>query len=149
MRLWRISNYADLKGVGGLETAGRWHHKGHPVVYLSEHPALAMLEVLANLELDLGDLPETYQLLAVEADAALSLALALADLPEDWKTNEDATRAIGTEWLTSRDSALLRVPSVLIPHAHNYLLNPNHVDVAKIRIEFATPYPWDKRLLER
>lgn len=50
--LWRISNYEDLQGLGGLYTAGRWHPLGQRVVYLSEHPVLALLEVMVHLEID-------------------------------------------------------------------------------------------------
>ncbi|WP_155836914.1 RES family NAD+ phosphorylase, partial [Paraburkholderia mimosarum] len=43
MEFWRISNYADLRGIGGLRASGRWHYRGQPVVYLAENPALALL----------------------------------------------------------------------------------------------------------
>ncbi len=42
MWLWRISNYADLKGIGGLRASGWWHYAGQPVVYFAEHPALTL-----------------------------------------------------------------------------------------------------------
>ena len=66
MRLWRISNHADLSGEGGRRVGGRWHERGRPVVYLSEHPALALLENLVHLEIDSEDLPSGYQLLTVD-----------------------------------------------------------------------------------
>ena len=66
MRLWRISNHADLSGEGGRRVGGRWHERGRPVVYLSEHPALALLENLVHLEIDPEDLPSGYQLLTVD-----------------------------------------------------------------------------------
>ncbi|MGH7819352.1 MAG: RES family NAD+ phosphorylase, partial [Candidatus Binatia bacterium] len=47
MTLWRISNHSELKGIGGLRASGRWHTAGRPIVYLAEHPALCLLEVLA------------------------------------------------------------------------------------------------------
>ena len=48
--LWRISNRCDLEGVGGEKADGRWHTAARVkrIVYLSEHPAVALLEVLAN-----------------------------------------------------------------------------------------------------
>jgi len=46
MELWRISNYADLSGAGGLQAAGRWHTRGKRIVYLADHPASALLEML-------------------------------------------------------------------------------------------------------
>lgn len=62
MRLWRISNYADIKGIEGLKTPGRWHNKEIPVVYLAESPALAMLEVLVHFEMSPEEVPDSYQL---------------------------------------------------------------------------------------
>lgn len=38
MILWRISNHADLKGIGALRLMVNGHQ---PVVYLAEHPAPA------------------------------------------------------------------------------------------------------------
>ncbi|WP_425283457.1 RES domain-containing protein [Halomonas daqiaonensis] len=37
-----------MAGIGGTVTAGRWHHKGRPIVYLSDCPATSLLEVLVN-----------------------------------------------------------------------------------------------------
>ncbi|MCY4342614.1 MAG: RES family NAD+ phosphorylase [Gammaproteobacteria bacterium] len=51
MILWRISSHADLGGLGGVHRSGRWRSRGVPVVYLSESPALALLEVLVNFEI--------------------------------------------------------------------------------------------------
>ncbi|MEA2543931.1 MAG: hypothetical protein QOH35_5297, partial [Acidobacteriaceae bacterium] len=45
--LWRISNHCDLQGMGGEKTDGRWHtaKRGKRIVYLSDYPALALIEV--------------------------------------------------------------------------------------------------------
>ena len=45
MRLWRISDFADLAGEGGLLVSGRWHSRGRRIVYLSDHPATALIEI--------------------------------------------------------------------------------------------------------
>lgn len=64
MRIWRISEFADLSGRGGLAVAGRWNHRGTAIVYCSDHPATCMLEVLVNFEP--ADIPISYQLLEIE-----------------------------------------------------------------------------------
>ena len=66
MWLWRISNHASLSGEGGLHASGRWHARGRRVVYLADHPASALLEVMVHLEIDAEDLPSHYQLLGVD-----------------------------------------------------------------------------------
>ena len=50
--LWRISNHCDIQGMGGEKSDGRWHtaKRGKRIVYLSDHPAIALIEVLANLK---------------------------------------------------------------------------------------------------
>jgi RES domain-containing protein len=66
MILWRISNYADLLGIGGIEASARWHTAGRPIVYLAENPSSALLEILVHLEADEEDRPDSYQILKVE-----------------------------------------------------------------------------------
>ncbi|KVQ01376.1 hypothetical protein WJ95_26980 [Burkholderia ubonensis] len=147
--LWRISNCADLKGIGGLRAGGRWHFAGQPVVYLAEHPALALLETLVHLEIaSVAQLPNGYQLLRVEVPDSVAVAeIAEHDAPADWRTNPDWTKGAGTEWLQTKPSALLRVPSAVVPHAHNFLLNPLHPAVAEIRVAEILQAPYDSRIL--
>ena len=147
MKLWRISNYADLKGIGGIggiKTAGRWHNKGIPVVYLSESPSLAMLETLANFELDINEVPDNYQLLEVEYLGTRGIQQ-LSDnrLPEGWCHNEDYTRAVGDEWLSKMSGVLLRVPSVIVPHSYNFLLNPRHELARSVKVLSCKHHPFD------
>ncbi|HXH47142.1 MAG TPA: RES family NAD+ phosphorylase [Bradyrhizobium sp.] len=58
MRIWRISNFDDLSGIGGLKTDGRWHDRGRHVVYAADHPASALLEVMVHLEIDVEGLAD-------------------------------------------------------------------------------------------
>ncbi len=152
MRLWRISNYADLLGIGGLVTAGRWDHRGLPVVYLAEHPALALLEVMVHFELARDELPLNFQLLEVqipeapEADAPWWQPLDAAQLPEDWPDQPETSRQLGDAWLQSLASPLLRVPSVIAPASFNYLLNPRHPLAGACEILAIHRHPWDARL---
>lgn len=148
MRLWRISNYADLKGVGGQKTPGRWHNKGIPVVYLSESPALAMLEVLVHFELDPSEVPDSYQLLEVEYKGSKGInALPEIDLPEEWHREEGYTRLIGDEWLALMEGVLLKVPSAIVSHSYNYLLNPRHELAREFKIIQCNKHPFDQRLI--
>ena len=58
MRLWRISNYADLAGTGGLVDNARWHSKGRRIVYLADSPASALLELLVRFDVPVDEWPE-------------------------------------------------------------------------------------------
>jgi RES domain-containing protein len=143
MILWRISPFHDLNGQGGLLFSARWHFAGTPVVYLAESPAGALLEVCANTSAD--DLPPTFTLLKIEGSSH-SHEIKLDDLPRSWVSQMELTQRLGVEWLESRRSAVLRVPSVLVPETWNYLLNPAHPDAGLFEIERSYEYPFDLRL---
>ncbi len=148
MILWRISNHASLDGVGGLLVSGRWHLRGRPIVYLTLHPATALLEALVHMEIDAEDLPAHIQVLKVEAsDAAAREVLDLKSLPSDWAEQPAITQQIGSRWLRGRTALLLEVPSVLVPEANNVLANPLHPDAGSIRVLKQYAWPLDRRLL--
>lgn len=145
MLLWRISNYADLSGMGGVRFPGRWHGKGRPIFYTAEHPAGALTEFLVHI--DLEDIPRHFQLLTIEAPDTPPLpAVNPDDLPSGWTSNLAATRVIGDRWLRAGESLLLRVPSVLVPGAFNVLINPEHQDASDLKLLKAEKVPLDSRL---
>jgi RES domain-containing protein len=145
MVLWRSSRHRDLRGEGGLRAPGRWHRRGAPIVYLAESPTGALLETCVHTSVN--DVPSSYTLLALQIDDSISLEeLELSTLPPGWIDRVEVTRGIGSAWLESRRSALLRVPSALVPATWNVLLNPAHADAGKIRIETAYDYPFDPRI---
>src|SRR5581483_9628511 len=144
MFLWRISNYNTLDGRGGLIASARWHSEGLRIVYFAETPAGALVEALVHLELDPAHLPKSYRLLKAEArDRVPTKVVMPADLAGNWIRDYLTTRNVGDEWLASRTTALLRVPSAIVPETFNVLLNPEHSDVKKIRVLWHDEYPWD------
>ncbi|PTE12530.1 RES family NAD+ phosphorylase [Mesorhizobium helmanticense] len=144
MRIWRISSYADLSGIGGTVTAGRWNVLGTPMVYCSDHPATALLEILAHI--DAEDLPATYQLLEIEVPG--TLAISSPELPADWKDEPAMTRQLGTDFVAAAVHTAMEVPCVIVPFAKNYLLNPALLERDGITIISATIHPIDTRLLQ-
>lgn len=95
------------------------------MVYTAEHPALAVLEIMTAWN-DYQDF-SGYHLHRCEFDAAMvedlvELVVSGSVDPTDRAT----TRAFGDLWIVERRSVALRVPSVVAPHSHNYLLNPAH-----------------------
>jgi RES domain-containing protein len=132
MLLWRISDHADLSGRGGLLSAGRWHSIGRPVIYTAESSAGALNELLVHM--DRKFLAPDFQLIGIGAPDTLERT-AIETLPDGWKNDVRATREIGDRWLASGTSALLRVPSAIIAHSYNVLINPQHASAAEIGIE--------------
>jgi len=148
--IWRISNHADLSGLGGLRAAARWHHAGRPIVYAASSPASALLEVLVHLEI--GEpvyLPSAYKLLQIDVPDTLAVSeFDEADLQSDWREQTRVTRSIGDVWLREAKTALLTVPSAIVPHTLNYLINPTHPDIGQVKITSFGSYPFDFRLFK-
>lgn len=145
MRLWRISNYADLSGIGGLRYSARWHTKGRPIFYSAEHPAGALTEFLVHL--DREDMPDSFQLLTIELDEDVSIErIEATELSAEWIADERITRQVGDDWLARGASPLLRVPSAIVPEAYNMLINPRHPEAVRMRITGTARVPLDDRL---
>jgi RES domain-containing protein len=147
--LWRISNHRDLEGLGGEKTNGRWHTpaRGKRIIYLSEHPALALLEALANLKGNPILFPETYQLIKIQvADNVSTDVLAPNILLKNWRVSLNETQSVGDSWLRNASSALLAVPSAPSPESLNYLFNPLHPDAKGLVMEWCKRIEYDKRL---
>ena len=148
MTLWRISNHITLNGGGGLRASGRWHTRGRRVVYCAASPAGALLETLVHLEIDLEDMPAQFRYLEIEAPDATSVEEMDVDVVGPlWRDDIARTREAGDEWLHSRRTALLRVPSVIVPATWNVLINPQHKDAAAVRIAEVHEHGFDPRLL--
>jgi RES domain-containing protein len=147
MTLWRISRHDELDGWGGEKADGRWHTaaKGKRIVYLSEHPAVALVEVLANLRGNPRLFPERYRMMKVSGAVGVE-ELGSGVLGEDWRSKLEETRRIGDAWLERRSSALLRVPSAPSPESWNYLLNPLHAEARGLEVEWAKWVEYDRRL---
>ena len=138
MRVWRLTRlpYADLSGTGAELLGGRWTSPRVPVVYAAVDAALAALEIRANLDLDFSLLPDDYVLLGIDTNY-----LGYEDAPP--LTDGDQCRAYGDRWLSEGRSALLRVPSVVMPESHNILINPRHHDARHARIACQRPWRYE------
>jgi RES domain-containing protein len=153
MKAWRITKQRHARtafsGEGARLYGGRWNSPGVPLVYVAQSQSLAILEVLVHL--DAPALLEKYVFLEVDFDASLVIDLDRSPLPKNWQSDPvpDAIQAIGDRWVSSGNSAVLRVPSVLVPEESNFLLNPRHPDFGKIGISRPHAFRFDPRLGRR
>ena len=148
---WRLTKarYAStaLSGLGSTLRAGRWHARGRPVVYAASSAALALVETLVHVErADL--LRDAYVALPLRIPADLVETLDPNHLPPDWRAwpHPASTQALGTAWCDARRSAALLVPSAVVPHEWNVLLNPLHPGFHQIAVGAPEPFPIDARL---
>jgi RES domain-containing protein len=141
VRLWRIAaetrKYpaADLSGAGAAEHPGRWNDDKEPVVYCAPTIAMAVLETAAHVD-DSG-LPLNRFLVGIDVPDrvwARRKAIDTATLPPTWAAIPAgrASVKIGSQWLASRRSPILMVPSVIVPEEWASLINPRRPDAATI-----------------
>jgi RES domain-containing protein len=145
---WRIvkEKHAPVafSGEGARLYGGRWNSVGTSVVYASSTRALAALEALVHL-----NPPVKFRYVAIPIEFGDALVEKLAVLPARWTEAPPppATRRIGDLWVQEARSAVLELPSVIIPEEPNFLLNPAHPDFSEIKIGKAKPFSFDPRLL--
>lgn len=149
---WRLTKTRYVRSAWDGEAArrlgGRWNNAGTAVVYTSATLALALVETLVHLP---SDVLPAFTAIPCGFDAAMVTTIAEEELPDDWRVTPppSSTMAIGDEWVRSGRSLALKVPSVVVPTEYNYLLNPAHVDFARVRIGAPSPFPFDERLLRK
>lgn len=149
---WRITKRKHARnaftGEGAREFGGRWNSPGTAVVYTAQYQSLAALEMLVHL--DSSELLQKYVLIAVEFDQSLITSLEPSALPRQWRSEPPPpeVRSIGDQWVLAGSSAVLQVPSALVPGENNFLLNPEHKDF--VRLTFGKPlaFRFDPRLAE-
>ena len=153
IRAWRPikSRYAAtaFDGEGARLHGGRWSSPGTLVAYASDSVALATLEVLVHLQSTA--LLASYSLASLQFPEELVEGLDVSALPRQWRRFPPSPeiQAVGDRWVSDARSVVLRVPSVIIPTASNFLLNPARADFEKLTIEPPRPFVFDPRLLKR
>lgn len=149
MRVWRLArrDHAALDGEGARRAGGRWNSPGLPLVYTSSHLSLAALELLVHLDPD--EVPDDLTAFGIEIPDTLTLErLELAALPPRWRVDERGCRSLGDAWVRAQGStAILVVPSAVIPEELNVLVNPGHPDASQVRTVTTRPFVFDLRLL--
>jgi RES domain-containing protein len=133
-------------GEGAALTGGRWNSPGARVVYTSASASLAALETLVHLN---PALRFNYLIFPTEFDDRLVEKVPPASLPAGWRDEPPppATKRLGDVWVKQARSAVLELPSVIIPGESNFLLNTSHPDFKSITLGKAEMFSFDQRLL--
>ncbi len=151
MRVWRIILKLHLSqafdGEGARQFGGRWNRLGTRVVYASATLSLAALEFFVNLDRD----TEPDQLVAISADTPDDMRIEyieVSDLPKNWRSYPvtEELQDLGTAWMASASTAMLVVPSAVIPEERNYLLSPAHPDFKRFRLNKPEAFHFDPRM---
>lgn len=137
MILWRIAaetrKYGanDLSGAGAAKSPGRWNDEGQHAIYAAPTIAIAVLETAAHID-DAG-LPLNRYLVQIDVPDNIWAARSVMDvskLPVTWASIPAGRASVqaGADWLRGMASAILEVPSVIVPEEPAALINPQHPD---------------------
>lgn len=135
-----------FSGEGARLFGGRWNSRGTGLVYTAQSQSLAVLEVLVHL--DSPELLKRFVLFEVTIQPSMLEVFDLVNLPQDWNANPPPkeVQSIGDSWVIGGRSAVLRLPSTLVPTECSFLLNPGHPDFRKLHMGKPLPFQFDPRL---
>lgn len=152
MRVFRLSRQKycnDLSGTGAALFGYRWNSKGVKMVYTAQSRALAMAEVAVHLSL--LSLPGDYMMITLDIPDTVQVKELDVDLLDfDWKgfPHSPKTQELGDMFVRNAANCVLKVPSAVVKGDFNFLLNPYHPDMDKIKIVDVAPFPFDRRLFQ-
>lgn len=132
---------------GARRNGGRWNSPGRGVVYAASSVPLATLELLVTIPRRAR--LRNFKLIECAFPEAIVEELDRALLPRNWNGYPPPAelQVIGDRWIVSQSSAVLAVPSAVVPTDVNYLLNPEHPDFRSIDIGSPRTFKLDLRLL--
>lgn len=152
MRTWRVvlDRRRDDAFTGHLaaEFGARWNAEWLPAVYLASHPSLAVLEIVANATR--SRLGEPFVAIPVDVPDVLDRqVIDAAGLPQGWQQPESSVcRELGSAWIRAGTTALLDVPSAVLPLERNVIANPAHPDFKRLDTSHpGYPLRFDERVL--
>lgn len=144
---YRLSSgkYPVNSGVGAALHGGRWNPAGSEVIYAAASSSLAVLEILVHYSV----LPRDFVLTEIKIPSEVAVEhVDSGNLPRGWDkpTPSRATQDIGRKWIVSGRSAVMEVPSAVVPAESIYVLNPKHRDFQLLKFAPPLPFRFDARL---
>jgi RES domain-containing protein len=150
---WRLARSVDrstaFSGIGSFTYGARWNSRGQYAVYVSLSLSTAALEIMVHCASPAAIPNDEQAIRVVVPDKIRVLRIELDDLPDDWQELDNpACVAIGDAWIQTAQTAVLDVPSAVVPQERNLVLNPKHPDFALIdTTDPGQPFRWDPRLI--
>ena len=150
MIVYRLSKEAyknDLSGLGSEKYGGRWNNRGTRMIYTAQSRALANLEVAVHIPLTI--VPKDYYLISIKIPDSSIQIFDKSKLDKDiWRVHPPShrTQLAGDDFVKKNDNLVLKVPSAIVPGDYNYLINPLHKDMNKVKIIDTLLFDFDQRL---
>lgn len=151
MELFRITQEKfadDLSGNGSRLFGGRWNSEGYFALYTSSSRSLALLETLAHTPAKMLSAKIYYLITLSIPDNQKAQKILLTNLPAGWDAPDTRpfTKKLGDQFVLDKKELLLEVPSVLMPEESNFVLNPLHEEMRKVKIVNKRRIYFDKRI---
>ena len=153
--LWRVASDTpswtaeDMAGEGAAHMGARWNHIGEHVTYAATSISLAAWETRAHFGKG-AKLPWNRYLVRIDVpdDVWAARQVLARPPPVGWDAIPEGlvSRALGSGWLAAAATALLAVPSVIINEEDNVLINPAHIDAARITATKVRRFIYDHRV---
>ena len=147
MEIFRVSKklyQQDLIGTGAYLAGGRWNTVGNYMLYTAASRSLAILEVLVHLSRNRPMADYSLVVLYIP-DTIFVETVNPTALSVDWREQYKQTQPLGDQWLTRKESLLVKVPSAIVKAEYNYLLNPSHDAFQLVKILDVEPLQFDER----
>ena len=152
MEVYRLSREkfaGAMSGIGAALKGARWNSAGVEMIYTAANRSLAMAEIIVHFTL--ATIPDDYVMLTIFVpDDANIRPVSNAELPSDWNAwpHSASTQAIGDRFIAENKYLLLRVPSAVTKGDFNFLINPFHPGITRIRIVDSQKFPFDSRVFK-
>jgi RES domain-containing protein len=148
MIVFRLSSniYAeDLSGKGAELFGGRWNSIGTPVVYTASSRALAMAEVAVHLHFQ--KIPKDMMMVELYLPEHSMTSIPIQELNNNWEMFPYAmqTQKIGDDFIIENRFLVIKAPSVVVKGDYNFLINPRHAEIQKIKVVNISPFRFDHR----
>ena len=150
MEVFRICAEPFSKSLAASGTANRWNMKGQFVIYAGSTRSLSTLELIVHKASVVPAIRYKVMVISIADNDSLFNQIYSKDLPLNWRSLPaySQLQKIGSDWYTSRETLLLKIPSAIIVNEYNYAINTTHPDFKKhVKLVRTEDYFWDLRLL--
>lgn len=146
-RITRVQFANDLSGEGVRLYGSRWIPAGIPALYAAQNRALAVLEFYAHMPREFA--PGRLKLVTIDIPATIKpFVVSLSAMPEYWDKFPvpPEVQSIGAD-LFKAGKMVIQVPSALVPHEFNFVINTAHTSTKNITIANTEDFSYDERLV--
>jgi len=150
MEAYRICNEVHADGLIASGCENRWNRRNQLVIYASCSRSLATVEMMVRRSSIIPTINYRLMVISFSEEASSIRQIHLEELPDNWRSmaGRSVLQALGASWYDSKESLVLKVPSVIIPQEFNYVFNTEHpLFNEHVKLASSEPYFWDRRLL--